>query len=194
MLHKTVYLTDLQVICPEHRDIPELGKIAGQLRNAFYDASFSWSEGNLGRVIPVISYPGFYTKYEELRTAFFELCDAEQKVKYKVTLTVIPFPTGSQEVLLKAPDWVSFGVDTRFTLRLTMLEEALLKEKKFYEVLLTGMEEIIEIGLFLNKSVNVQLLTRMKRARREILCYSADLIRTSTSVREEIINICGALL
>ena len=199
MLHKTVVLANLQVLCPT----PGAGleKIAGQLRNLFYVASLPWSEGNLGRVIPKQDFPDFYGEYESLRKAFYAAIDPDEVDRFRVTLTVIPFFAPGkyqfvypENVLVKASSVISATLEARFERRIRMLREALEEEKRFYKSLLSGLGKIIETGLYLNKSIDSKLVSRMKDARKYLLCYSAKDIRGSASLREDIINTCGALL
>ena len=197
MLHKTVYLVHLQVHCPNAT--PEVNKVAGQLRNWFYESSLPWCEGNLGRVIPVAEFESFHRKYKELRHIFYELSSKSDMSWFDATLTAIPFPnlaTGKMPVAFpKTPEEiVSAAVEKRFEERIRMLRDALQKEKKFYESLLSGLEKIIVTGLYLYKSIDPELVVRLRRARSRLLPYTAEHIRSSTSTRETIVNICGALL
>jgi hypothetical protein len=194
MLHKTVYLAHLQVHCPSRR--PELNKVAGQLRNLFYESSLPWHDGNLGRVISISDFDVFRKKYEELRCTFFEFKPPSQA---RVALTVIPFPNAIIDKTLlpysgPAEEFISNALEKRFERRIRMLREALIKEKKFYESLLSELEKVIKMGLYLKRSVDSELLIRMKKAQSNLLCYSAKEIRRSVSLREDIIDICGALL
>jgi hypothetical protein len=199
MLHKTVVLVNLQVLCPTPG--AELEKIAGQLRNSFYAASLPWSEGNLGRVITKQEFSAFYGEYRVLRETFYAAIDPEEADRFKVVLTVIPFLAPGkyqfvypENVLVNASRIMSVALEERFIRRICMLQEALEKEKRFYASLLSGLGKIIETGLYLNKSINPKLVSRMKNARKYLLCHSAKDIRGSASLREDIINTCGALL
>jgi len=214
MLHKTVVLANLQLFCPSRDE--ELNKIAGQLRNLFYAASFPWSEGNLGRVIPKLNVLAFYGEYQKLRNIFEDLKPVDG-VGYDVTLSILPFPKAdtyptefpyreTKAMILQAPYVISAALGERFERRILMLQEALEEEKRFYVSLLSELEKITDIGTFLEDgtkyartnaplgSITPQLFARLKTAESGILIHSADDIRHSASLREEIINICGDLL
>lgn len=196
MLHKTVVLANLQVYCATRES--ESNKIAGRLRNLFYAASLPWHDGNLGRVIPLNTLEDFYGEYQKLRDAFYKLRASVPGV-YNITLTIIPFPAKPfshvvSTKLEEAPYIVSNELKHRFDKRIFMLESALEGEKRFYASLLSELKRVIEVGLYLEKDIDPQLLSRMKSAQADILCYSAEDIRKSASLREDIINTCGALL
>jgi hypothetical protein len=208
MLHKTVVLVNLQVFCPSRNE--ELNKIAGQLRNLFYAASLPWSEGNLGRVIPIQNFEDFYGEYQKLQNTFEDLIPSGTD-ECSVTLTVLPFPKADAfpdgfSLILQAPYIISSELEKRFERRVRMLQEALEKEKRFYASLLSELRKIIDIGIYLEDgrkyarknappgSITPQLFARLKAAESGILIHSADDIRHSASLREDIINHCGALL
>ena len=215
MLHKTVVLANLQVLCPLSFD-DTLRTIAGQLRNLFYAASLPWHEGNLGRVIPMSTFPEFYGEFQKLRNNFEDACSPKQTREkgFDVTLTVLPFPNTHPkrpivypiEALLNAPYVISAELEKRFERRIRMLREALQEEKRFYASLLSELEKIIKIGTFLEDgtkyartdaplgSITPQLFARLKAAESGILIHSAEDIRHSASLREDIINHCGDLL
>ena len=196
MLHKNVLLANLQVHCAT--DDIELNRIAGQIRNLFYAASLPWCEGNLGRVIPRGTFDEFYGEYQKLRDTYYDLKPAKADW-CSATLIVIPFPaittTGiSAHALLDAPDIVSDALQERFERRVRMLKTALTEEKRFYTSLLSELGKIIKTGVYLLDDIKPELLSRLKKAETDILCYSADDVRKSVSLREDIINLCGALL
>jgi len=193
MLHEKVWLTNLQVFCPS-RDA-EILKVHGQLRNLFYAVSLPWCEGNLGRVIPKNVFPAFYGEYLELHERFYQLIPSNE-IGYNVVLTKIPFP-----VLATMPSTeksakriISNELDERFTCRVQMLQDSLVDEKRFYQSLLTELKYVVEVGFYLKEEIDKKLLKRMESANSDILCYSAEAIRRSTSLKEDIINISGALL
>jgi hypothetical protein len=202
MLHKTVFLVNLQVYCPASGAAGqvEIEKLAGQLRHLFYNASLPWHNGNLGRVIPIATFEDFYGEYEYLQAQFFKACGSEQR-RGSATLTVIPFPKTSltpseypDESLLKAPEILSAALQERFERRIRMLQEALQKKKRFYKSLLTELEKVVNMGIYLEKDIDQELMARLRGAQASILRYTAEEIRHSSSLRKDIITICGALL
>lgn len=188
MLHKKVRLVGLQVCCPTEKT--ELNKIAGQIRNLFYAASLPWCEGNLGRVITMDTVDDFLVEYHTLRNDLLR----PKADGVSATLTLVPFPTGEGHVLREAPEFVSAELEFRFRRRLNMLRNAIEEEKRFYASLLSELEKVIKMGLFLKKNISPDLSDRMKAAQKVILCFSADDVRRSTSVREDILATSGALL
>ena len=193
MLHKTVVLAGLQIICPKEN--VELWKIAGQIRTLYYTTSLPWSEGNLGRVIPIQEFQDFYEEHLSLCKAFEEAALSGQNV----TLTILPFPKSDMFPTMPAAlPWasqiISDELEKRFERRIRMLLKALEEGQRFYASLLSELEKIIKTGVYLKKSIKQELLSKMVYAQKDILCYSVVDVRRSTSVREEIINICGALL
>jgi len=192
MLHKKVVLAQLQIRSPQN---PESKRIAGQLYNLFYAASFPWSKGNLGRVIPTLYFEEFYIEYEKLRDVF----------EGSTILSVLPFPNQfADNVMLLPPEIltpllrshivISDSLEQRFKIRLQMIREAVLGEKRFYESLLNELKNIIDKGMYLREMITPHLLKGIQKAQSEILCYTAEDIRQSTSVKEEIIATCGAIL
>ena len=197
MLHKTVVLANLQVLCPTKGT--ELFKIANQLRHLFYAASLPWSEGNLGRVIPILNFEDFYGEYEKLRNAFDGVRGATQTRKkgFDVTLTILPFPALTLAPVkdsVKAPYIISKALEERFDRRIRMLSESIQEEKRFYESLLSELEKIIETGIYLKKTITPQLLGRLKFAESSILIHTAGDIRQSVSLRGDIINRCNDII
>lgn len=193
MLHEKVWLTNLQIFCPS-RD-SEILKVHGQLRNLFYAVSFPWHYGNLGRIIPKNVFEDFYGEYLKLSGAFYGLIPADD-ANFNVTLTYIPFPVlhGMRTVEKEAQQILSAELEERFVGRIQMLNDSLTEEKRFYQSLLTELKTLVVIGFYLKDEINPKILKRIERANSDILCYSAEAIRRSTSVKEDIINVCGALL
>ena len=209
-LSKTVVLVQLQV-----RRVPgepEIELIAGQLRNHFYAFSFPWSDGNMGRVVPMQTFEAFYERYKQLRDDFQRaaknLSKKYEPERFGLVLTVLPFPDMdrayrmmpekgrdvSAMMVLDAPRHITAVVEGRFERRICMLKGAIEEGKRFYLSLLEELEAIVDVGLYLRDDLPPSLVSRLQGAKSDILCHSADAIRQSTSLREDITNICGALL
>lgn len=193
MLHEKVWLTNLQVFCPS-RD-SEILKVHGQLRNLFYAVSLPWCDGNLGRVIPKNVFPDFEREYLKLRKQFYQLVP-KNETGYNVVLTKIPFPVLATMPATEksAKRILSNELAERFACRIQMLLDSLTEEKRFYQSLLIELKALVVVGLYLKEEIDPKLLKRIEGANSDILCYSAEAIRRSTSLKEDIINICGALL
>ena len=213
MLDKKVVIAQLQVRCPKK------AKISGQLYNHYYAWSFPWCSGGMGRVILAQDFGYFHMEHKELCNAFYKAIDQKEKDRYSVELAVLPFPQPDTfpadipvEILreaatqiLWAPSIISAALEERFNERLRMLFDSLQKEKRFYTSLLDELERVVNQGIYLAGSgkgrritpdciITPQLVGRIQAVQTGILIYSADEIRQSTSVKEDVINQCRAIL
>lgn len=126
--------------------------------------------------------------------------------RFDVILVVLPFPNVAQtdatkelkDLMYDSLDittlMVSSGIEARFVRRIKMLQKALQQGKRFNVSLLEELNSVIEMGLSLERTLPAKLVQRLKATDASILTFSAEEIRRSSSLREELITICGALL
>jgi len=174
----------------------------------------------MGRVILVQDFDEFYGEHEKLRFDFYRAVDPKQKDRFGIELTILPFPVRenfpkelpeavlhqAEAEVLWASSHISAALEERFESRLRMLSDSLQEDKRFYTSLLYELERVVNQGIYLagggapgrpmrkDCAITPQLLGRVQAVRSGILIYSADEIRQSTSVKEDVINQCGAIL
>jgi hypothetical protein len=207
MLHKKVVLAQLQIRCPKNPKAKRktlVEQIAGQIRNHFYETSLPWTDGSLGRVLLIPDVEYFYLEHLRLSDEFYKAVDPKEKDRFGITLTILPFPalenfpadvpSELKVDLIAAPRILSGALEQRFERRVRMLLQALREEKRFYASHLSELEKVTNQGIYLDKDITPQLLGRIKAARASLLIYTVEEVRQSTSVKEDIISNCGALL
>ena len=218
MLHKRVVLTQLLIRCPKKiASKTSVEQIAGQIRNHHYAWSFPWTDGSMGRVILAKDFDQFYGEHQDLCAAFYKATPRKEGERFSVELTVLPFPNPEafpkdlpEQALHKAKaeiaaakNAISLALETRFELRLRMLLDAIEGEKRFYESLIDELEKVVLQGIYLAGSdrivkpdcaITSQLFGRLLATRAGILIYSAEDIRQSTSVKEDVLFQCRSIL